>query len=660
MPEQEFNAKDFIKQIESGETPHFYDSADTPQEFARLLQKGRHFSSSSTRTFQDIDGSTSSTPDFTFDAYSYFRPSERMPRKHSDIMRKCGEIYDDQNIVKNIIDLMGDFTSQGIRVSHPWKSRKKFYEDLWSRINKKSNISERLCTYLYKYGNVFIKRVKGKVLIRRNGEDIAKEITVGYIFVNPGIVRVDDEQSGSANGEFRYYIDTSGIKDNELRVSLGLGDKENRVYLDDHIKIFYKKDDWKPFAKPITYGMIKDSTMLDKLDLADRTALDSAINHVRIYKLGSLDHKIAPTDAAFAEFSRMLQANKGSGCTNIMWTPDVELVETKAEFHQFLGYEKYEPTLERIYQGAGIRTQKTSGSGAGQSILSISVILKRMEYGRTLLNAFWQSELAELAEILGDSIPAQIEYDILNLTDESAHRALLVQLADRNLISSELLQAQFGHNTIMENARIKKENEDMDKGRKARSFGPYHGNDFEKSLIKLGIPGQLIDEDYLEDKYPGIEWDYPDPTDQDASGIPQQGRPQNSKDKNQRKRRSFKPTKASAVEFWATEVYKQIVEDIKPHVLAHYKKKALRELTADQVKEYEDLKTGLLFNTEYPKYNIKDAIAKPVDNNKINQCKQYIQQVSNDLGRELNNDEKIRIQSVIYASIQHDNDSNVG
>ena len=660
MASEQFNAKDFIKQIESQEQPAFYASAETPEEFARLLQRGRHFSSSSRRTFQDIDGPISGSPDFTFDDYSYFRSSEKMPKKHRDVMRRCGEIYDEQNVIKNIIDLMGDFTCQGIRISHPWKSRQKFYEKWWEGINKKANIAERLCTYLYKYGNIFIKRVKGKVILRRNGEDVVKEITVGYIFVNPAIVEVEDEISGSAAGEFKYYINTKGIKDNQLRVSLGLENKEDRIYLDDHIKIFYKKDDWKPFAKPITYGMIKDATMLEKLDLADRTALDSAINHVRIFKLGSLEHKIAPTDAAFATLDRMLQANKGSGCTNILWTPDIELIETDAKFYQFLGYEKYEPTLERIYQGAGIRTQKTSGTGAGQGILSISVILKRMEYGRSLLDAFIKAELKEIAEILGDSIPAQVEYDILNLTDENAHRALLIQMADRNLISDELLQTHFGHNSIMENARIKKENEDMDKGRKSRTYGPYHGNDFEKSLIKLGLPGNLIDEEYLEDKYPGVQFDYPEPENDEVSGIPQQGRPKNSKDKQKRSRRSFKPTKASAVEFWATEVYKQIVKDIKPYVLAHYEKSALRELNAEQVLEYEDLKTGILFNTEYPKYNIEQAIAKPVDGAKIEKYKKYIQQISNDLGRELNNDEKIRVQSVIYASIQHDNDSDVG
>ena len=49
--------------------------------------------------------------------------------------------------------------------------------------------------------------------------------------------------------------------------------------------------------------------IIEKLKLADMCALDGAVSNLRIFKLGSLEHKIAPTKAATAKLAQILGNN---------------------------------------------------------------------------------------------------------------------------------------------------------------------------------------------------------------------------------------------------------------------------------------------------------------------------------------------------------------
>ena len=61
---------------------------------------------------------------------------------------------------------------------------------------------------------------------------------------------------------------------------------------------YYKKDDWLVWANPMIYAILDDIIMLEKMKLADISALDGAISNIRLWSLGDLDNKILPTKAA--------------------------------------------------------------------------------------------------------------------------------------------------------------------------------------------------------------------------------------------------------------------------------------------------------------------------------------------------------------------------
>ena len=55
---------------------------------------------------------------------------------------------------------------------------------------------------------------------------------------------------------------------------------------DDRLSIFYyKKDDWRQWANPMIYAILDDIIMLEKMRLADLSALDGAISNIRLWTL---------------------------------------------------------------------------------------------------------------------------------------------------------------------------------------------------------------------------------------------------------------------------------------------------------------------------------------------------------------------------------------
>ena len=69
---------------------------------------------------------------------------------------------------------------------------------------------------------------------------------------------------------------------------------ERQISLDpDKVDFYYyKKDDWLVWANPMIYAILDDVVMLEKMKLADISALDGAISNIRLWTLGDLENKI--------------------------------------------------------------------------------------------------------------------------------------------------------------------------------------------------------------------------------------------------------------------------------------------------------------------------------------------------------------------------------
>lgn len=598
--------------------------------------------------FSNLDNGTSGRPGLTRQDYDYFRPEESVPNHIKHIFKKADAIYSRVGLVKNVIDLMGDFASQGIRLVHPNKRIEKFYRHWFDKVNGEER-SERFLNNLYKVGNIVVNRQTAKISVKVaenlyksiaapdlsiNTNEIKiekKEIPWKYTFIDPVCVDVVGGSLSSFVGDKSYAITIPGslrklINNpkneaekqivNQLPEPILEAAKTRKSYLLDASKTLvfhYKKDDWQTWAFPMIYAIMDDIHIIEKLKLADLAALDGAISNIRIFKLGSLEHKVAPTAAAASKLSSILQNNVGGGTMDLVWGPDIELIESKTSVHQFLGEAKYTPHLNSIYAGLGIPPTLTGTFGAAgttNNFISLKTLTQRLQYGRKILTAFWKKEIAIVQKAMGFKYPAKIEFDRMDLSNEDTEKALMVQLADRNLVSDEMLQRVFGFDPETERSRIRKEHKDRDNDRMVKKAGPWYDPQIEESLKKISLQTGIVapsqvgldldkkkagEKSALDMKVPSGTGAKPQNTTQ-LSGQPQQGRPKNSKDSEQRKTREFSPQSGASINLWALNAQEKISQLINPILLDFYRKKNMRSLSSAEYTESEITKSKIFFS----------------------------------------------------------------
>ena len=670
--------------------------------------------------YSNLDKNTSGRPGLTRSDYDYFRPDEAVPREIKLVIRKAEDIYQRVGLVKNVIDLMGDFASQGIRLVHKNKRIERFYRQWFKKIKGKDR-SERFLNNLYKTGNIVINRQTGKLSVKvadklyqaiaapdlqiteiTNTPVEKREIPWKYTFVDPFFVEVaagplasfvqDKSYQLILPGELRKLVNAPKT-DAEKAVVAALPSqileaaKSRLPYPLDPNKTLvfhYKKDDWQAWAYPMIYSIMDDITVIEKLKLADMAALDGAISNIRIFKLGSLEHKIAPTKAATAKLASILGNNVGGGTMDLVWGPDIELLESNTNVHQFLGEGKYIPHLNSVYAGLGIPPTLTGTFGAAgttNNFISLKTLTQRLQYGRDVLVEFWDKEIELVQKAMGFKYAAKIEFDRMDLSNEDVEKSLLVQLADRNLISDELLQTRFGFDPDMEKSRLNKENRDRKTERMVNKAGPWYDPVPENSLKKIALQTGVVapsqvgleldkkkggEKSALDMKQPSV----PVPSTKLAKdspeslpGVPGQGRPKNSKDSEQRKTKVFKPQTGAKLLLWASDAQDKISQIINPILLEFYNKKNLRSLSNEETKELDLIKTKILFTLDpLSVVNENDTVQILANLDKFNKHDKvlayslWLKELRSELNKDLTVDEqkqaKASFYSMVYSSIE--------
>lgn len=575
--------------------------------------------------------------------YDYFRPGESIPTIDKEIIAACMQAYDRIGIVRNVIDMMAEFACQGIDLVHPNEKIQDFYREWFAKINGAER-TERILNMLYRAGNVVVKRSTAK-LKNVDVENLQKglaadmpvgdpiksnknEIPWGYTIYNPSTIDVFGEELAPFIGpnSFRYGVRIPDSISKKLRnpqneiekqVMVGIslqnlvtttnGGKVVPLPEDKTVAIYYKRDDWQVWAKPMLYSILEDLMMLKKMKLADLAALDGAVSHIRVWKLGSLEHKILPTETAISRLAEMLLNNVGGGSIDLIWGPELDFKETSTDVAQFLGEEKYKPILNAIFAGLGIPPSLTGlpvGQGFSNNYISLRTLIERLDYGRQLLIAFWDREIKLVQQAMGFKLPAQIVFDQHTLSDEAAEKRLLIDLMDRDLISEEALQERFDLIPEIENVRRKREMKKRESGKLPQKAGPWHNpqriDDLKKMWVQMGIMTpkdfdiELASESDIEEPIAPTQNNSPN---EQQAGLSGQGRPVGVKDSEKRKKKEIRPrTAAKLVQAmsWAESSQKIISEYVNAAYLSSLKKKSIRELSSQEFESLEKTKFHIL------------------------------------------------------------------
>ena len=610
-------------------------------------------------SFIDVEPNRSVRTSFVRSDYDAFRPGESVSNKQKRIIKQCMQAYDRVGIIRNVIDLMSDFSSQGLVLVHPNKTIEKFYRKWWQEVGGVDR-SERFLNYLYRCGNVVVRRHTAKInrqqeknLRNSLAADVKietlkvnkREIPWSYDFLNP--LAVDIKNSGPqmigkpefvlnlSKNSYEALVKTDNspntiFKTLPLDIQKRLQNGDRKIPLDpENVQMFYyKKDDWLLWANPMIYAILDDIIMLEKMKLADVAALDGAISNVRLWTVGDLDHKIIPTKAAINKLRDILASNVGGGTMDLVWGPELKFTESQSQVYRFLGGDKYQPVLTSIYAGLGIPptlTGASSGGGYSNNFVSLKTLIERLEYGREVLSQFWRHEIKIVQKAMGFRLPAEIHFDSIILSDEAAQKKLLMDLADRDIISQETLLERFREIPNIERVRVRREErERANDSASPKKAGPYHNPQHKDDMAKIALTKDILDSEYLENL--GVPYTDPPVVEPPISNAPKDsenkptednGRPKFSRDTQKRKQKRVLPRSSDATSktLWAMEAQAKISEIVSPIALAHFDKKNIRSLNKAEVDQLEHLKLCILTGMQ-PFMDIDENVVKQLIDNK--------------------------------------------
>lgn len=615
--------------------------------------------------------------EYTRSDYEYYRPNNALPQTQEEAIQMAMRSYKRVGIVRNVIDLMSDFTCKGIRLNHPNPQQERFFNEWWRHING-DKVSERFSNYLYRLGNVVVNTTYGKVPIKierkwmssnadeQPVQEIKTEfrrVPLRYGFLNPATIEVFAPEISAFVGRQMYGLRISyALKSAFAKISSqfpsmtqeqisnlipkNIMDAVNSglkvIPIDgDNISIhYYKKDDWDVWAEPMLSSIFDDLMLLEQMKLADLSALDGAISNVRLWNLGHMEgdnpnNWVIPQKAMFDKLSAVLSSAGMGGVIDVLWGPDLKFTESDSKLHEFLRPDKYDSALSSIYDGLGVPFGSGGGSkGLGNNFIAMQTFVERLEYGRRVLLNFWTAELAKVQAAMGYSKPAEITFEQINLGDDTTYKNLLVSLLDRDVISVDTVLDSFKFSSV-EKKRIQREYQQRRSGKLPLKSSPFHNPDKEHDLKKIilqrgGVAPSEVGLE-LQNRKDGEK----SPSEQEAdralklaklnkkplqekySPSAPNGRPEGAKDSTPRKQKVVTvQTKGEFVNLftWGNTAQQEISNIVTPIVLTKaYNKKNVRSLTTEEFENLESLKF-ILFSQLKPYTKVDEsAIASMLD-----------------------------------------------
>lgn len=448
-------------------------------------------------------------------------------------MAMAVEAYKGFGIVKNVIDLMCNFASEGLKIQHPKPTIQRFYQR-WAELSGLQGRIKDILRYYYKYGNVFIYTTMGIVdpeAIRQmrstrgsvdkikvdalksddyndphmsqRRRDIQRELRKSpeerlipwrYTLLNPFQMEITGTKF-FGESEWIFVMDENTFKEMKAQTirsgeSVDILDetdvnlppefknrlKEDRVVPLDQTRLctlHYMKDDHEDWADPMVWPVMNDIMYKNQLRAMDMSVVNSTINAITLFKLGNIEQGYVAPPEHYREFAQMLRTPTYSH--NIVWNDAINMESNYPPIEKILGTEKYKSVDKDILAGLGIPGILVDGATGGSfsnAFLQVRTLLEKLEEGRREIMGWVNKQLRIIATTMGHQQVPTIKFGQMSLRDEQAEKQLIIQLIDRGVISVEDVHEVFGIDTVQTLERIKRENKLAEEGVLVQ-HGPY-------------------------------------------------------------------------------------------------------------------------------------------------------------------------------------------
>jgi len=378
-----------------------------------------------------------------------------------DAVILCQKAYYNFAIFRNTIDLMTEFSSNNIYFTGGSQKSKDFFEALFRKISL-SDFQDRFFREFYRSGNVFVYRFDTSV----QDEDLVKitqtfgltskasiNLPSKYIILNPA----DIQMGGSINFSVgRYYKILSDYELERLKNPKTEEDREVLNSLPQDVKkliekktvgiitmqleperlaaVFYKKQDYEPFAVPMGFPVLDDinwKAEMKKMDMAITRTMQQAI---LLVTMGN-DPEKGGINQKNLEAMQKLFENQSVGRVLIAdYTTKAQFVIP--DIGNLLGPQKYE-VVDRDIQ-IGLNNILIGDEKFANTSIKVQVFIERLKQAReSFLNEFLVPEIRRISKDLGFKNYPIPHFEDIELKDDAQYIRIYNRLMELGILTPE-------------------------------------------------------------------------------------------------------------------------------------------------------------------------------------------------------------------------------
>ena len=404
--------------------------------------------------------------------------SDKSSLEIRDAVMLCQKAYYNFSVFRNVIDLMTEFSVSNIYYRGGNAKSREFFDALFNKINL-WDLQDKFYREYYRSGNVFIYKFESELSTseiskitqifstekaqtqvletdKSSLEKVALKknmIPSRYTILNPADIQLVNRIS-FAYGNYSkvlsdYELDTlrNPRSDEDLEVFNSLPPevqeqikkKINTVVLlpldkEKIVAIFYKKQDYEPFAVPMGFPVLEDINYkyeLKKMDMAVSRTMQQAI---LLITMGAEPDKGGINQKNLAAMQELFK-NESVGRVLIAdYTTKAEFVVPKIS--ELLDPRKYEVIDRDI--NMGLNNILVGGEKFANQESKVEVFLGRLRQGReAFVNGFLLPEIKKVAKSLGfKNFPIPF-YEDFSLKDDTNSKRIYTRLIELGVLTAE-------------------------------------------------------------------------------------------------------------------------------------------------------------------------------------------------------------------------------
>lgn len=419
----------------------------------------------------------------------------------------CQKAYFHIPIFKNTVDILSELSNASLAVTGGTKASREFVKKWMDSINIE-NIKSQFFREYYRSGNVFLYRMFAKfssqematmkTIYAKNYELIPQDsgfpsnsLPMRYIFLNPmDIVNYESIGTTAVYKKILTKFEAIKLKNPQTEEEKRILEKiktdntktdlthldANEVYVDLEpnrmIYVFYKKQDYEPFAVPFGFGVLKDINWKLELKKIDQSISRSLENIILLITMGAEPEKggINPKNL---EAMKQLFSNESVGRVLVAdYTTKAEFVIPKLD--SILTKQKYEIVNQDIREG--LQNILFEEAKYSNSEIKTKVFFEKLKEGKDcFINNFLQPEIRKICAAIGFRDFPKVKFKSTNMINEVETQKAAIRLMELGILSPSQGIKSLNVKELPDSSEIGENQEEYIKERKKGLFTPLVG-----------------------------------------------------------------------------------------------------------------------------------------------------------------------------------------